>query len=91
MRTPVTTHEMVLAGRHESGAEDWHCPECGRRMLLRWTPDFQKVIVDRGDEGATHVGGRGGVRLTAATETGLPERERSWLRDNGIDWDGWAA
>ena len=82
---------MVLSGHTESGAEEWHCPQCGRRMLLRWPPNFEKIILERGDEAVTHVGGKGGLRMTAAAETGLPDQERSWLRDNGIDWDGEAA
>jgi hypothetical protein len=86
----VITHEMVLTGHGESGAEEWHCPQCGRRMLVRWLPSFDKVVVEHGDERAAHVGGKGGVRMTPGTGPAAEPRpsgsERSWLRENGIDW-----
>jgi hypothetical protein len=84
-------HEMVLNGHVESGAEDWSCPRCGRRELLRWPPRYERLIVEPGDPKATHIGGNGGVRVSgmcAATPpvTGLSAAERRWLRDNGIAW-----
>ena len=44
------THTMTLVGQVESGAEEWVCPRCGRRMLLRWPPDYQKLVLDEGDD-----------------------------------------
>ncbi|MEV4701885.1 hypothetical protein [Actinoplanes sp. NPDC049316] len=86
----MTTHEMELAGQGDSGAEEWHCRDCGRRMLLRWPPNYDKVVLEPGDEQVTHVGGKGGVRMqpgvAPAAEPEVAESDRSWLRDNGIDW-----
>jgi hypothetical protein len=87
---------MILNGRAESGAEEWVCPTCGRRMLLRWPPDYEKLVLDHGDDSAIHVGGKGGVRVGGFAITPTPEgdmqsAEREWLRDNGIDWDGETA
>lgn len=84
---------MILNGRAESGAEEWVCPTCGRRMLLRWPPEYEKLVLDHGDDSAIHVGGKGGVRVDGFVITPTPEgdmqgAEREWLRDNGIDWDG---
>lgn len=89
-------HEMILNGRTESGAEEWLCPACGRRMLLRWPPDYEKLIVEYGDDSVVHVGGKGGLRMgqaeIAPLATGVvPSTELEWLRDNGIDWDGESA
>lgn len=90
------THEMILNGRAESGAEEWLCPTCGRRMLLRWPPDYEKLVLEHGDDNAIHVGGKGGVRadqvvVAPARSAEVPSTEREWLHDIGIDWDGESA
>ena len=87
---------MVLAGSAESGAEEWVCPSCGRRMLLRWPPDYQKLVLEHGDDTAVHVGGKGGLRVgqavvAPAVAADVPDAERQWLQDNGMDWDGESA
>lgn len=87
---------MILAGRAESGAEEWVCPSCGRRMLLRWPPDYQKLVLEHGDDTAIHVGGKGGLRVgqavvAPAVAADVPAAERQWLQDNGMDWDGESA
>jgi hypothetical protein len=89
-------HEMVLVGSVESGAEEWACPTCGRRMLLRWPPHYEKLVLDHGDSTAVHVGGKGGVQVsdvvvTPAPASDVPVAERQWLRENGIDWDDRSA
>jgi len=90
------THEMVLMGSRESGADEWMCPICGRRILVRWTPMYVKVVLVLGDESVTHVGGKGGVQVSVmdvspGTAIEVPGREREWLLQNGIDWDGESA
>jgi len=87
---------MILAGTAESGAEEWICPSCGRRMLLRWPPDYEKLVLEHGDDTAVHVGGKGGLRMgqavvAPAAAADVPDDERQWLHDNGIDWDGESA
>ncbi len=86
---------MVSAGLTESGAEEWLCPVCDRRILLRWPPRFEMLVVDEGDSAATHAGASGGV-LTGTAAAQVPSSEvapdeRRWLRSNGIDWDGVAS
>ncbi|MEU5991642.1 hypothetical protein ABZ806_21940 [Spirillospora sp. NPDC047418] len=39
----------------ESGLEEWACPSCGRRILLRWPPHYVKHVLDHGDEKACHI------------------------------------
>ena len=54
-------HEMILTKVYPSGAEEWFCPECGRRFIMQWPPVYKKVILNLGDENAIHSGGRGGA------------------------------
>jgi hypothetical protein len=82
-------HRMRRTETWPSGAEEWWCPACGRRLLLGWPPSHHKLVLDAGDELAAHTG---------ATPASLPSDEpdpggfrRGWLHDNGIDWDGTAA
>jgi hypothetical protein len=87
---------MILTGRAESGAEEWVCPDCGRRMLLRWPPDYEKLVLEHGDDTAIHVGGKGGLRVgqavvAPAPAADVPTAERQWLHDIGIDWDSESA
>jgi hypothetical protein len=86
---------MVPAGLTESGAEEWLCPVCDRRILLKRPPRFEMLVVDEGDSAATHAGAKGGVLMgTAVVQAPSSEvspDERRWLRSNGIDWDGIAS
>jgi hypothetical protein len=49
-------HEMQLVSTHPSGAEEWVCPECGRRFIAQWSPNFRRVILENGDERTIHTG-----------------------------------
>ncbi len=62
-------HEMVLETTHPSGAEGWYCPLCGRRMLIKWEPQFQRIILEAGDDHAIHSASKG----TLQTESSQPE------------------
>jgi hypothetical protein len=58
-------HEMQLTATHPSGAEEWSCPECGRRFVAQWEPNFRRVILERGQENTIHVGqGMGLLKLS---------------------------
>ena len=87
---------MIHNSTTESGAEEWVCPTCARRMLLRWPPDYEKLVLEHGDEAAIHVGGKGGLQVgeTVAAPARIGEvrgAERNWLRNNGIEWDDASA
>ena len=56
-------HEMRIETTHESGAEEWLCPTCGRRFLLSWPPAYSKIVLESGDEDVCHTGGKGGLRM----------------------------
>ena len=49
-------HEMQLKAVYPSGAEEWLCPECGRRFIAQWEPKFRRVILEHGDEVTIHTG-----------------------------------
>lgn len=53
---PKESHEMQLKTVHPSGAEEWLCPECGRRFVAQWEPRFRRVILERGQENIIHQG-----------------------------------
>jgi hypothetical protein len=92
VNTVAEKHEMVLSSRVRPAAEqaeEWTCPRCGRRLLLRWPPHLEKLVLEQGDVTAIHVGGKGGVRAGGITAAPLPPGvDRQWLLDHGIDWDG---
>ena len=56
-------HEMTLMGHAESGAEEWLCSICGRRMLMRWEPESDTLVFEFGNDAAVHYGTRGALRL----------------------------
>jgi hypothetical protein len=99
MSAPPEQHEMVHEGTDPSGAEAWRCPRCGRHFIVRWPPDYDRLVLEAGDESATHLGRKGEVslrRMEATPASGDPpgaaeDAWRRWLRENGMDWDGWVA
>jgi hypothetical protein len=83
----VDTHTMALTATDRSGLQEWTCGLCGRRMLIRW-PEFDRTVLDRGDEAATHVGGVGGVVVGGVgVVPAVAEPERRWLAESGISWN----
>ncbi|WP_242892912.1 hypothetical protein [Actinomadura litoris] len=72
-------HEMQMVRVGESGLEEWVCPVCGRRLMLRWPPNYEKRVIEPGDEEAGHVG----ALETPAVNAGACERR--WLRETGRD------
>ena len=56
-------HDMQLVTIHPAGPEEWYCPICQRRFLIQWPPNYEKVILEAGDEAAIHSGGKGGLQM----------------------------
>jgi hypothetical protein len=81
-------HEMVLELTHASGMQGWYCPTCGRRILLLVPPNNEMVIVEPGDQYATHSGSTGGLRIRSiqiaerdeALDENLEESLRPWIK-----------
>jgi hypothetical protein len=59
-------HEMILEVTHASGAEEWSCPTCGRRMTITWQP-WKKIVLEQGDIYAAHNASKGGLRMGITT------------------------
>jgi hypothetical protein len=79
----VSPHEMIAVTSGEAGSEEWNCPRCGRRLLLRWPPRFSRTVLHPGDDRVPHVGARSEAPPTAE----LTEPERLWLGELGIAWE----
>jgi hypothetical protein len=56
-------HVMVLEKALASGEEDWYCPTCGRRFIVKWEPKFRKKVIEIGDENAAHSGSKGSLQM----------------------------
>jgi hypothetical protein len=85
MRAPPP-HEMVHEGTDPSGMEEWRCPVCGRHFIVRWPPDYERLVLAEGDPQAIHVGtkegevGFGGIAVAPAAAAapaagGLPSAD----------------
>ena len=65
---PSEQHEMQLSATYSSGAEEWYCPTCRRRILLNVPPNGDMIILETGDTQASHSGSRGGLRFASVTQ-----------------------
>lgn len=83
---------MTRIAALRDGVEEWSCTQCSRRLLFRRPPEFEKIVLEPGDEWAAHVGAAGGLQVTVG-EPGPPATgelaagDRDWLSDHGIEWD----
>ena len=77
-------HTMILQATHESGADEWYCPICGRRFLMQWPPNYKKIILEPGDEYAMHSGGIGGLTIEASVIEDDPSLDpwKQWTEEN---------
>jgi hypothetical protein len=81
------SHEIMVVKQHPSGAEEWFCPTCGRRFLVHWSPQYQCVVLDVGDESVIHNMGKGALVVLGPND--IIEEERlipwiEWLRQSDI-------
>ena len=87
-------HEMFLGQTHSSGAEEWNCPTCGRRMTITWQP-WRKIILEPGDVYAAHSGSKGPMK-TGPLQFNLEDkdapataRETSFEDPYLAPWERW--
>ena len=59
MQNSIRKHHMELLQIHNTGAEEWWCPTCERRFIIQWPPNYQKIILETGDEYAFHSCNKG--------------------------------
>jgi hypothetical protein len=77
-------HEMALQQSFPSGAQEWLCTTCKRRVVIEHGPNRVKIIaLEAGDERVIHSTSRGGLRVAAsqpreADGTADPDRS-GWL------------
>ena len=99
---PQQQHEMELEKTHPSGAEEWFCPICGRRTIMQWLPEDEKLdlqVLEPGDLHVSHVGSKDGLRInkvevvTADDEPVFSEELRLALEEalEDIDFDNWPS
>jgi hypothetical protein len=67
----------------EHGLEEWSCTQCSRRLLFRRPPAFEKTVLERGDEWATHVGSTSDLQMGAMRARHASQRERGAAGDQG--------
>lgn len=94
-------HEMVMEKTHPSGAEEWYCPTCERRITITWQP-WRKIILEPGDIYAAHGGSKGilkigPIQINQGNEGDTPVEDTTALEDpylapwvrwlDKIDWD----
>ena len=60
-------HDMILEKTHDSGAEEWSCPTCGRKMFVQWSPQFKRIVLEEGNDEAIHNGSKGGLKIGQTT------------------------
>jgi hypothetical protein len=57
-------HEMQLEKIHPSGAQEWFCPICMHRFVVKWQPTFNIIDLEAGDRHVSHVGSTDGLRIS---------------------------
>lgn len=75
-------HEMHRVQKFNTGAEEWECHECGRRFIILLEPNFQKVILKKGNENVIHYGGSAELSLGVTQDsetTGVEEIDEATL------------
>ena len=77
-------HEMQLQRSFPTGAQEWMCTTCKRRVVIEHGVTRVKIIaLEAGDEHAVHSTSIGGLRVAASQareSDGSPDPHRSgWL------------
>lgn len=72
------SHEILVVKKHTSGAEEWYCPTCARRFIVQWSPEYQCIVLNQGDETAIYNMGRGALVLLAPVDVVSEERLAPW-------------
>ncbi len=71
-------HEMAFEKKLASGADEWVCPVCGRRVIISWEPTFKRTVLDDGDPTVSHSAFKNGQQMDeimASPLTGEPGQD----------------
>lgn len=89
-------HEMILDETYLSGAQEWYCPLCHRRLLvMNWHPDGRQIVINLGDEASHSNMGTVQSNVESLNNRGLLsegddarlEVWNAWLDE--VDFDSW--
>jgi len=70
-------HRMQLVHTFASGAEEWKCPSCDHRLIVQWYPEYQKIVLEIGNECVIHNTSKGALVVQCPEQ---PETELNpWL------------
>ncbi len=81
-------HQMELEATYPAGSEEWCCPICGRRFLLQWKPVYTIIVIEPGDEYASHTGVKSEPDPEASEPAPAQETEAAEELDLSI-WAEW--
>jgi hypothetical protein len=87
-------HKLDLVREHE-GTEEWLCPNCGRHMLVNWTPRFKRTILEYGDMSVGHTAFKNNIQVEdivdAQVNGTLPDVDVMEPVDESrlIPWNSW--
>jgi hypothetical protein len=88
-------HEMILEKTDSSGAEEWNCPTCGRRMLIRWEPKFKRTVLEAGSPNVAHSGFKSSPQISDRRDSSINENALPEETEPPIDaarlapWEAW--
>jgi hypothetical protein len=83
------THELVLTGPTEYGVGEWLCHDCGRRVLVRFSPGFNRIVLAPGKDNIMHKASHAGksiINMPKACDPFLTDLDGEWLNGNGMAW-----
>jgi hypothetical protein len=92
--TEQQKHEMILEETYPSGAEEWYCPLCDRRLfVMSWHPDGKQIILQHGDERSHSTMEQkdlGGMDMPGTSDLGSEDHLGSafwskWLDEAGFE------
>ena len=86
-------HEMELETTYPSGVQEWSCPVCTRRFIMQPPPKFRIIVLNAGDEYASHMGCSRGLGISPPeVRDELPDDLRSALEEalKDVDFSDWS-
>jgi len=79
-------HQMILEKTYSTGAQEWFCEGCSRRLLIQFEPIFSFMVLTVGDDNLPHTRSTGAlpiedVEKMADDEDELPKDLREAVED----------
>ena len=91
--TNPSTHQMELETTYPSGVQEWVCPTCTRRFILQPPPKFRIIVLNAGNDQASHTGSTRGLKISPPEmNDSMPEDLRSALEEalKDVDFSDWS-